>query len=102
MRAGYHQAGSFTLRKSLSSINRAGAVGFIRRCYQTHNIQVVAVDTDLLRRAVQLYEARPDKEWGLTDCISFVVMRDQRLTDSVTADVHFKQAGFRALLIDQG
>jgi predicted nucleic acid-binding protein len=41
---------------------------------------------------------RPDKTWGFTDCISFVVMREEGLTDAVTADVHFVQAGFRALL----
>jgi len=39
-----------------------------------------------------------DKEWGLTDCISFIVMGDHGLTDASTTDEHFEQAGFRALL----
>jgi predicted nucleic acid-binding protein len=39
-----------------------------------------------------------DKEWGLTDCISFVVMQEQGLTDALTADHHFEQAGFTILL----
>ncbi|WP_225893949.1 hypothetical protein [Atlanticothrix silvestris] len=52
----------------------------------------------MLIRALQLYNERPDKTWGLTDCISFVVMWEQGLTDAVTADIHFVQAGFRALL----
>jgi len=41
---------------------------------------------------------REDKEWGLTDCISFIVMEDHGLTDALTTDEHFEQAGFRALL----
>ena len=49
-------------------------------------------------RAVQLYRERPDKEWGLTDCVSFLVMQDRGLTDALTTDEHFQQAGFRALL----
>jgi len=43
-------------------------------------------------------ERGDDKEWGLTDCISFIVMGDPGLTDALTADEHFEQAGFRALL----
>ena len=83
---------------ALSAVNRLGGVQFIQQCYNTANLQVVTVDTSLLTRALQLYNERPDKTWGFTDCISFVVMREQGLTDAVTADMHFVQAGFRALL----
>lgn len=83
----------------LSAVNRAGAVEFIQSCYQTSNIHVVRVNTALLERALRLYGTRADKTWGLTDCISFVVMQDQNLTEAVTADEHFVQAGYRALLL---
>ncbi|MBD2002570.1 MULTISPECIES: type II toxin-antitoxin system VapC family toxin [Cyanophyceae] len=86
---------------ALSAVNRDAAVRFIQQCYHTVNIRVVTVDTQLLTRALELYEARPDKTWGLTDCISFVVMHEQGLTDAVTADKHFLQAGYRALLLEQ-
>ena len=82
----------------LSAVNRTAAVKFIEQCYRTANLRVVSVDTPLLTRALQLYRERPDKTWGLTDCISFVVMQEQGLTDAVTADEHFVQAGYRALL----
>ena len=46
----------------------------------------------------QLYKGRPDKEWGLTDCISFTIMEEKGITESFTADHHFEQAGFICLL----
>ncbi|MBW4514828.1 MAG: PIN domain-containing protein [Timaviella obliquedivisa GSE-PSE-MK23-08B] len=82
----------------LSEVNRQGAVEFIQLCYQTPNIHVMSVDTALLDQALQLYAARNDKDWGLTDCISFVVMKNQNLSEAVTADEHFVQAGYQALL----
>lgn len=83
---------------ALSAVNRTAAIQFIEQCYRTDNIRVMTVDTQLLTRAMQLYQTRPDKTWGLTDCISFVVMEEQGLMDAVTADIHFVQAGYRALL----
>jgi uncharacterized protein len=59
---------------ALSAFNRAGAVQFIQQCYRTENIKVVSVDTKLLMQALELYDSRSDKNWGLTDCISFIVM----------------------------
>ena len=45
-----------------------------------------------------MYRDREDKQWSLTDCISFVVMADGGLADALTGDHHFEQAGFKALL----
>ena len=62
--------------------------------------QIIIVEhlDSLYRRGLALYDARPDKEWSLTDCISFVVMTDEGLTEALTGDGHFTQAGFKALL----
>lgn len=59
---------------------------------------LVPATDDLFHRGIDLYHARPDKQWSLTDCISFVVMQDHAITDALTGDRHFEQAGFRALL----
>lgn len=83
---------------ALAAINRGGAADFIRSCYNTPNLKVVSVDTALITKALRLYDTRPDKEWGLTDCISFVVMKQQRITLVLSADVHFRQAGFSPML----
>ena len=59
---------------------------------------MVPIDDDVYRRALDLFASRSDKEWSLTDCISFVVMRDGAVTQALSTDAHFAQAGFEALL----
>jgi predicted nucleic acid-binding protein len=59
---------------------------------------VIPVSTECLEAGYQLFVARPDKEWGLTDCISFRVMGDQAIHDALSHDRHFEQAGYAALL----
>lgn len=61
-------------------------------------IRVVHASRTLLEEGISLYGARADKEWSLTDCISFVVMRDEGIIQALTGDHHFEQAGFKALL----
>lgn len=61
-------------------------------------IHIIGPSDDEYRRGKALYSERPDKEWSLTDCISFVVMEEQGLTRALTADHHFEQAGFTILL----
>ncbi len=59
---------------------------------------IVAPTSELFAAGCDLYAQRPDKDWSLTDCISFVVMERQGITDALTADHHFDQAGFVTLL----
>ena len=61
-------------------------------------VKIIESDERLGRRGLALYDAHPDKEWSLTDCISFVVMEDEAPTNALTGDKHFEQAGFVALL----
>jgi predicted nucleic acid-binding protein len=77
---------------------RAAAVALLTAIRADPHIEVVPLTPDLFERAFQLYAARRDKEWGLTDCISFTVMYDRGITEALAADQHFVQAGFRALL----
>ena len=65
------------------------------------DIEVVPVDSKLFDRALALYISRPDKEWGMTDCISFTLMQTRSLTHVLTADRHFEQAGFQNLLLSK-
>jgi predicted nucleic acid-binding protein len=61
-------------------------------------VSIVPASTELVARGLELYRLRDDKAWSLVDCISFEVMKDQAITDALTADHHFEQAGFVAML----
>jgi uncharacterized protein len=65
---------------------------------QTPVLRVIPVSRDLWLKGWELYKLRMDKEWGLTDCTSFVVMRQEQITQAFTSDRHFAQAGFVNLL----
>jgi predicted nucleic acid-binding protein len=62
------------------------------------DLTIVPLSRSLLEQGLALYEQRVDKEWSLTDCISFIVMKQAGITEALTGDRHFEQAGFTALL----
>ena len=62
------------------------------------NARIVPMTADFFASGIDLYSRRPDKDWSLTDCTSFITMEQENITDALTADHHFEQAGFVALL----
>ena len=62
------------------------------------SIEIVPSTEELYEKAFGLFRQRTDKAWGLTDCISFVAMWERGISEALTADEHFEQAGFTALL----
>jgi uncharacterized protein len=62
------------------------------------DVRIVTATSDLFDAGLTLYRSRADKSWSLTDCISFVVMKREGITEALTGDHHFEQAGFKALL----
>jgi uncharacterized protein len=84
---------------ALSAVSsRTRAAKFLRGFRSQPFVEVLAPTQQQFDDALVLYEQRPDKGWSLTDCISFGVMKELGLADALTADHHFAQAGFRALL----
>ena len=83
----------------LAKYNRAGAAQFARTCYGDATFQVIQVDRRLVESALRQYEGVSDKDWGLTDCLSFVVMREHGVQLVATRDHHFRQAGFITLAV---
>lgn len=77
---------------------RSAAVRLIDSIHSDLSIEIVEISQATFQQAYQLYAARMDKDWSLTDCISFVVMRDRKIDQALTSDHHFEQAGFTALL----
>ena len=64
-------------------------------------VKIVPASSELLNRGLELMRECSDKDWSLTDCVSFVVMEEARLQEALTGDRHFEQAGFKALLKPQ-
>jgi predicted nucleic acid-binding protein len=77
---------------------RAAAISLLQALEVDPSVAVLPLSEELYARALQLYCSRPDKEWVLIDCASFVVMSERAITKALTADEHFQQCGFRALL----
>jgi hypothetical protein len=80
--------------------SRRAAADALMKADARPSIEVVPLDEDLYGRGLALYRERPDKEWSLTDCISFVVMEDRGIREALTGDGHFAQAGFVPLLLN--
>ncbi|MDQ3011619.1 MAG: hypothetical protein M3X11_13040 [Acidobacteriota bacterium] len=77
---------------------RARCLALIDHLYADPQITVIPPSPELFDAGLALYRNRPDKGWSLTDCISFIVMEREGLTEALTGDHHFEQAGFTALL----
>jgi predicted nucleic acid-binding protein len=78
--------------------NRGAFLRLLDLLGESPDARIIPPSSDLFERGVELYRQRSDKDRSLTDCISFVAMADDRISEALTGDRHFEQAGFRALL----
>jgi uncharacterized protein len=79
-------------------IPRPAMVTFVDGLKASPFVEVVHIDQIMDQDAWKLLRSRLDKEWSLVDCASFVVMQKRRITDALTSDHHYEQAGFIRLL----
>ena len=70
----------------------------LRQSSAVFTVEIIPVSPELLARGWSLCSQRPDKEWGLTDCTSFVVVQEEGIYEAFRSDHHFTQAGFQRLL----
>jgi uncharacterized protein len=77
---------------------RAIVIDFVRSLRVDPDTIVVPASSDLVQRGFKLFSHRPDKAWSLTDSISFVVMEENGVTEALSSDSDFEQAGFIKLL----
>jgi predicted nucleic acid-binding protein len=86
---------------SLATIRyRTEAGTAIVRLTSSSFVIVAPATSKLFNAGLDLFRQRQDKTWGLTDCMSFVVMRERQLSEALTTDDDFVQAGFRALMLE--
>ena len=80
--------------------DRFAYVNLVRDLQSDPGTLIVPASRSLFQRGFDLFIARPDKNWSMVDCLSFIVMNTRRIKNALTADHHFEQAGFKALLRD--
>jgi uncharacterized protein len=78
--------------------HRATFVALVRQLRGDPDTIIVPASDELFEKGLDLFTRRIDKDWSLTDCISFEVMGQRRIAEALTEDHHVTQAGFRALL----
>ena len=76
---------------------RAHTIAFVNILRQDV-VEIVPLSNETMQKGWTLYSLRPDKEWGLTDCTSFVIMQEYGIAEAFTSDHHFAHAGFTVLL----
>jgi predicted nucleic acid-binding protein len=81
-----------------STGNRPAFLATVDKLRSNSRFTVEEFSDGLYEKGIELYRNRLDKEWSLTDCISFVVMSQESISEALTGDHHFEQAGFNALL----
>ena len=79
-------------------IYRNRVVKYINDLKKNKNVMIIPENTEFFQKGWLLYSTRDDKEWSLTDCISFIVMQEGSITEAFTNDHHFEQAGFIKLI----
>jgi uncharacterized protein len=79
--------------------NRPFFLSLLRDLQNDVRVTVIPPTAETFARGLELYARRPDKNWSLTDCISFLVMQDHGVTDAATLDHHFSQAGFKVVIL---
>jgi predicted nucleic acid-binding protein len=77
---------------------RATVISAVNSIVSNPNVEVVPQTSLQFREAFDLYKTRTDKEWSLTDCASFNLMKERAITEALAHDIHFEQTGFVALL----
>src|SRR5262249_26316816 len=79
-------------------VYRPVAAALLESLRDDPTVEILEITIPLYDEALALYRQRRDKGWGLTDCLSFVVMSARGVTAALTHDIHFEQAGFLPLL----
>ena len=82
----------------IRGVSRSEIIKFSTQILNENKLEIVWVDEELHRRAIELLQQRPDKNYSLCDAVSFALMRERGITESLTTDKHFEQESFIRLL----
>ena len=78
--------------------SRIRTLNFLDELVSDPTIEILWLDVTLTRQGINLLASREDKRWSLCDAVSFIIMNRYGISDALTTDHHFEQAGFVRLL----
>ena len=73
---------------------RKTVIGFIDKLEKSPSVRIIKITDEIYNNAWTLYQQRMDKDWGITDCTSFEIMKMFNIKKAFTSDKHFEQAGY--------
>lgn len=73
---------------------REEAIAIIKVLRSSQRVEVFEINERLFEKGLEAYKKYRDKTWRLVDCISFVAMQENGITEALTFDGDFSQAGF--------
>jgi len=88
----------FEVGNTFSKVNKSLGADFIQSCFDESDTYIVHTNAEMFLQAVSMYAEFIDKKWSLTDCLSFIVMKDNGIHVAYSSDHHFEQAGFQYTL----
>ena len=77
---------------------RKRSAAAVRAISRDPNVKVIPQTRNSFEKGLSLYENRLDKKYSMQDCVSFVAMDEESITDVLTSDHHFEQEGFVILM----
>jgi len=92
------------LNEVLNDFSKSGryfrkiAANLVYTLRRRNNVKIVPLTSAQFSAALYIYETFIDKEWSLTDCASYLIMKEMKITEALSHDHHFKQMGVNALL----
>jgi hypothetical protein len=91
----------FELANALAKLRtRALGIYTIEDLRHDPDIEIVPLEQGLLLETFEMYSSNKLKEWTVTDCMSFIIMKKMNITEALTTDENFRQAGFNPLLLE--
>lgn len=93
---------SFVIVETINALSkvefRKSVIEFVDKLQKSPSIEIVKITDEIHSSSWELYKQRKDKNWGITDCTSFEVMRILGIKKAFTNDKHFEQAGYSLVL----
>ena len=93
---------NYVILETINALSKAdfrkAVIEFVNKLEQSPSVEIITITEDTYRKAWRLYTQRMDKDWGITDCTSFEVMKMYSMKKVFTNYKHFEQAGFSLLI----